>query len=209
MSQAKTKTAPKPLKRSAKQARSKATVETILEATAQILAREGLAKLNTNAIAKRAGVSVGSIYEYFSNKREIIDALLDRHLAQGEAAVLEGAAILNEDPSPEDVVRALVSGAVRLHENDPALHRVLSTQIELDEAQRQRVEGLRTSLIAAISNALAASVEEPQIKATILVDTADALAHRWIVDEVGTLVPAETLAAEMTKMLSAYIAAPG
>ena len=203
------KTDTKPLKRSAKQARAKATVEAILEASAQILSREGLGKLNTNAIARRAGVSVGSVYEYFSNKREIIDALLDRHLAQGEAALLEGAAVLAEDPSPDDVIEALVAGAVRLHQNDPDLHRVLSSQIELTEAQQERIDALRTGLIQAITSALTPSVPDPKIKATILVDTADALAHRWIVDEVGSLIAPEHLSREMTRMLSAYVALPG
>lgn len=208
MSKLKTESSAKALKRSAKQARSKATVEAIVEASAQILSREGVAGLNTNAIAKRAGVSVGSVYEYFSNKREIVDLLLDRHLSEGETALLEGAARLSEDPSPSEVVAALVTGAIRLHQNDPELHRVLSSEIALTKEQQARIDNLRTGLIQAIAAALAPAVEEPVIKATLLVDTADALAHRWIVDDVGSHLPAERLTEEMTKMLTRYIEAP-
>ncbi len=208
MAKLKTESSAKALKRRAKQARSKATVEAIVEASAQILSRDGVAGLNTNAIAKRAGVSVGSVYEYFSNKREIVDLLLDRHLSEGETALLEGAALLSEDLSPRDVVGTLVAGAIRLHQNDPKLHRALSSEIALTEAQQQRIDNLRTGLIQAIAAALAPAVDEAQIKATMLVDTADALAHRWIVDEVGSLIPAERLTEEMTKMLTSYIEAP-
>jgi len=195
----------KRLKRNAKQARAKATVEAIVEAAAQILARKGAPGLNTNAVARRAGVSVGSVYEYFSNKHEIVDFLLDRHLAEGEAALRDGAANLGVDPSPSDVIEALVDGAIRLHQNDPELHRVLSSEIALDQDQQKRVDNLRLGLIGAVSAALARSQEDPEIKATILVDTADALAHRWIVDEAGTPIPADRLASEMTKMLKAYL----
>lgn len=195
----------KPLKRRAKQARSKATVEAIVEAAAQILSGQGLAGLNTNAIAKRAGVSVGSVYEYFADKRAIVDLLLDRHLGDGEAALRSGAAILGSDPKPADIVDALVAGSIQLHQADPQLHRVLSSEVVLSESQAQRVADLRAGLTAGIAAMLANSVEDPQLKATILVDTADALAHRWIVDDAGTPVAAERLAGEMRVMLGAYL----
>ena len=61
-----------------RQARSAATVEAILDASAHILERGGLEALNTNAIAERAGVSIGSLYQYFPGKDAILAALIRR-----------------------------------------------------------------------------------------------------------------------------------
>ena len=69
---------PQPRK-SPRQLRSQHTVETILQATARILATHGYAGTNTNLIAETAGVSVGSLYQYFPNKNALIAALHDRH----------------------------------------------------------------------------------------------------------------------------------
>jgi len=74
-----------------RQARSLATVEVILAAAARVLSRESLAGFNTNRIAEVAGVSVGSLYQYFPNKTALVVALIEREqarLAEGlEAAV--------------------------------------------------------------------------------------------------------------------------
>lgn len=70
-----------------KQARSGATVEAILEAAAQIFERRGYAAGTTNRIAERAGVSIGSLYQYFPNEDAILVALVHQHLAEGMAAL--------------------------------------------------------------------------------------------------------------------------
>ena len=62
-----------------KQSRAKATVDAIVTATAQVLAREGFGKTNTNRVAKAAGVSIGSLYQYFPNKDALLAALINRY----------------------------------------------------------------------------------------------------------------------------------
>ncbi len=74
-------------RKSARQARSAATVEVIIEAAARILETGGLPSFTTNAIAERAGVSVGSLYQYFPNKDAITRALIRRELETLELAV--------------------------------------------------------------------------------------------------------------------------
>lgn len=61
-----------------KQDRSKSTVDAILEAVTHIIDKDGPLGLNTNKIAEKAGVSVGSLYQYFKNKESIIEAILLR-----------------------------------------------------------------------------------------------------------------------------------
>ena len=63
------------------QARSKNTVNSILSASRLILLNEGVLKFSTNTIAKKSGVSVGSIYQYFQSKEKILDALLEIELS--------------------------------------------------------------------------------------------------------------------------------
>lgn len=65
-----------------RQGRSQATVDTILAAATRVLSRESLAGFNTNRVAEVAGVSVGSVYQYFPNKAAIVVALIDRDHAQ-------------------------------------------------------------------------------------------------------------------------------
>lgn len=70
-----------------RQARAQATVETILEAAAQLLERDGEAGFNTNALAERAGVSIGTLYRYFADKRAILLALARREKARHDAVI--------------------------------------------------------------------------------------------------------------------------
>src|SRR5262245_64335397 len=69
------------------QARARATMETIFEATARIIERDGIAALNTNRIAERAGVGIGTLYEYFPNKEAILIAMARQRLAEDERLV--------------------------------------------------------------------------------------------------------------------------
>lgn len=190
--------------RTAKQARSKATVDAIIEAATRILAETGWASLNTNAIAARAGVSVGSIYEYFPNKQAILDVIIDQHLEAGEALLAEAASEIRGPVAPDSVVEALVSGFIRLHSDDPRLHRALSSEVPITTAQRVRIEVLRDRIVAMVALALGPYTEEAQLKSALLVDTADSLAHRWLVDEVGLPVSADRMTAEAIRMLKGY-----
>ena len=68
-----------------KQGRARSTVSAILEGAARVLAERGWAGFNTNLVAERAGVSIGSLYEYFPNKQAIADTLVSEHLTKAEA----------------------------------------------------------------------------------------------------------------------------
>ncbi|MBW4331476.1 TetR/AcrR family transcriptional regulator [Stakelama sp. CBK3Z-3] len=94
------------------QARSKQTVETILEATARILEEEGGENLTTNHLARRAGFSIGTIYQYFPNREAIVLALIER---QREATWRRIETVL--DDGRFDTAEAKVRQIVRiLHE---------------------------------------------------------------------------------------------
>ncbi|HVN27197.1 MAG TPA: helix-turn-helix domain-containing protein, partial [Candidatus Binataceae bacterium] len=66
-------------RKSASQERSRATVDALLEATARVLIKEGYDRASTNRIAEVAGVSIGSLYQYFPSKEALVAAVIDRH----------------------------------------------------------------------------------------------------------------------------------
>jgi AcrR family transcriptional regulator len=99
-----------------------------LEATARILIREGFGKASTNRIAEVAGVSVGSLYQYFPSKEAIVAALIDRHRQEIARAVQKELADAMQLPLAQGV-RKLVRVAIKAHRIDPALHRSLTEQI--------------------------------------------------------------------------------
>jgi len=92
-----------------RQQRSQVTVEAIFEAVAQIVATQGEEALTTNRIAERAGVSVGSLYQYFPSKEAILSAMLDQHC---DRVLLDLDALLaqarQEGWTPEEQVRRYV-----------------------------------------------------------------------------------------------------
>ena len=98
---------PEAKRRIPRQARAAGTVEAILEAPAQILEAGGLAALTTNAVAARAGVSIGTLYQYFDDKNAILLALARRETADTVSRLARDA-LAAPDRSPEQRVRAAV-----------------------------------------------------------------------------------------------------
>lgn len=111
------------------QARSQATVEAIVEAAAHLIGCKGLDGFNTNAVAERAGVSIGSLYQYFPNKDAIMAALIRR--TQEERAVALGAVLAQPHASLADLVRAVVSAVNRQHREQS----LLAAAIDHEEAR--------------------------------------------------------------------------
>lgn len=191
--------------RKPKQDRSKATVAAILKAAAQILARQGWDGFNTNRVAQRAGVSIGSLYEYFPNKQAIVEAIADDHLSKGEALLTAASSWFGPTSKPDDIVRALVDAMIVLHKDDPQLHRVLSSEVPISPIIRERVEKLRNAAVDVLAGALEHRIGQNRIAAQMLFDVADAAVHRWFVDDDGKLAAPDRLAKHLKLMMSAYL----
>lgn len=110
-----------------RQARSRATFDAIIEATARVLVAEGYDRLNTNRVAQVAGVSVGSLYQYFPNKESLVLAVIRDHSIK----MIELLAVSAQDlaDAPIDVaVRTYVRSTIAAHASAPELHRALVQQ---------------------------------------------------------------------------------
>src|SRR5450432_2058576 len=119
-----------------KQERSQAMVESILEAAARVFGKEGYARATTNRIAIAAGVSVGSLYQYFPSKDPIAVELLRRYRESLVALVSERLARVEHAPFAE-VVGELLSMLLKHQAINPALHRVLIEQVLRTGARRE------------------------------------------------------------------------
>ena len=141
--------------RQPRQRRAQVTVDAVLDSVARLLekgARDGAADpgragprgrfgaVTTNRIAEVAGVSIGSVYQYFPNKQAIYDALLERHLERMEQ-LIDDKLRAPSSATLADRVRGLVEGMVAAHAMDPELHELLLTELphRTDPVRQERV----------------------------------------------------------------------
>src|SRR5579862_2660732 len=107
-----------------RQERSLATVDAILDATARVLCTTGYDRASTNRVAMAAGVSVGSLYQYFPSKEALVAALVDRHVEQMTSLVKAKLAEVATGPI-DAAVRTIIQAMFDAHAVDPVLHKVL------------------------------------------------------------------------------------
>lgn len=166
------------------QARARRTVDAILGAAAQVFARRGYAGATTNHIAARAGVSIGSVYEYFGDKNAILVALLERHIDDAERA-LEAVAAGAE--SFGAMTRAAVTAMVELHAREPALHRVLFEETPRPPAVRRRLADVEHRTVEAVAavlvlHGLSGDASSALATAKTVARLVEGLTHRSVLD---------------------------
>jgi len=190
-----------------RQARSRLTVEALLDAAAQVFERHGYAAGTTNRIAERAGVSIGSLYQYYPNKDAILVALVEQHLDEGAAAAGPVLAALAADVPPiEDGMRRLVEAMVALHRDRPALHRVLFEEAPRPPALRRRLEELEeaaTAAVAAYLRASGATDRDPSRAARMVVRVVETVTHELVLRPRG--VPVDAHVDEAVVLLTRYL----
>ncbi len=122
------KAATSPVRRRPKQLRARQTVDAILDAIIRLLKREGFDAITTNRIAEVAGVSIGSLYQYFPDKRAIFAALHERHIEEIDRMV-ETTLVKHAGSSLDELIRAMIGAMVDAHTTDPKLYELLSTEV--------------------------------------------------------------------------------
>jgi AcrR family transcriptional regulator len=196
-------------RKEASQERSRATVDALVEATARILVREGFDKASTNRIAEVAGVSVGSLYQYFPSKEALVAAVIERH-RQEIMQVVRGELAEAANQPMEQGVRTLVAVAVKAHRVDPKLHRVLAEQIprvgRLEKAEtfnRENYALFRAYLESHRDEIRAADLE---LAAFICVTAIEAVTHNAVLHHKMVSYEAmEALVDEATRLVLGYL----
>jgi AcrR family transcriptional regulator len=190
-----------------RQARSLATVEAILVATARVLTRDGYDHASTNKIAEEAGASVGLLYQYFPSKESLVAALIDRHLLHMTALLETNLDVLRDATLPV-AARALVKLMIAAHAHNPKLHKVIAEQVprvgrlnRIHDVERQVGERVRALLEMRRSELRR---EDLDLATFVLVTAVEALTHRATVDETGKFDD-DALADEVTDMVVRYV----
>lgn len=189
-------------------------MEVILAAAARVLARAGYAATTTNHVAAKAGVSIGSLYEYFPSKDAILVTLVERHLDEAERELGRALAELGEArTSLDETIARLVRVMVELHAGDPDLHRVLFEEAPMPVHLRSRVARLE----AWMANEVARLLEGHGIEAgaartagAMAVQVVESLTHRLVVygggaSGKGRYEGADPHVAEISLLLLAYL----
>lgn len=184
-------------------------MEAILDATARVLVEEGEAQATTNRIAAVAGVSIGSLYQYFPNKQALVRALLERHLAQVQALRPPELGLGASLPLPERL-RRVIDWHLTAHAADPALHRVLTALAPqvfgadaLRDFERFYQRSVRDALLPYAEQLRPKNLE---LAAFVVAQCLESLTHGAVVHH-PTLLDREELAREMTLLLSRYLGA--
>ena len=178
-------------------------------AAAQVFRRQGYAASTTDRIAERAGVSVGSIYQYFPNKDAVLVALAERHIDTGFRIVRELLAeALLEVPPIEALLRRFITAMIALHEHEPELHRLLFEEAPLPSSVRRRLRKRENEFAGEVRALLEAHPEvhmhDPKTTAYMLVHSVDALVHNFILHPPDG-IETNQLSEELVRMLLRHL----
>jgi AcrR family transcriptional regulator len=191
-----------------RQQRSAQTVRAVLTAAAEAFARDGFAQSSINAIAQRAGVSIGSLYRYYPSKEAVLVALIEEHTLQTLEGLEQTLASVQPLPLP-DAIRRVVLAMVEAHRSP--LHRTLAR--ELDELGRleELVAVVDRRAGQAVEGFLASRAHELRpldvpLASFLMVRGVDGLVHAALVDRPE--LPLEVLTDELVALVLGYLTGP-
>lgn len=153
------------------------SVEAIVEAAEQLLEREGLDALTTNRVAEQAGVSIGTLYQYFPNKFALAAAIFDRHRAEYQAMFTSA---LAAHRTPRDIICAIGDSLLDMFARRPNIHRSLR-QLRSAAEVHERIDAMLNAMIDGMTRVLVAGGRFPPERARdfafVLVHGADGIAN--------------------------------
>ncbi|MDP8257728.1 MAG: TetR/AcrR family transcriptional regulator [Candidatus Alcyoniella australis] len=199
-------------RKAAIQQRSQFTVQQILEAATQVFSKHGYAGTTTNHIAQRAGVSIGSLYQYFPNKGAILHELVKMHLEQSTAMLdqfldsIDGTTV-----DLHDILQTAVRITLELHTQNPQLHYVLLSEAIWPAEVMQQLHAIEDRFAALVQQLLASRPQvthrHPEHAAYLMVHIVKDLAHEFVVHPPQEM-DQEQFIEEIVVLLEAYLAAP-
>ncbi len=190
------------------QRRSEVTVQAVFEACIQVLLDKGIERLTTTRVAARAGVSVGTLYQYFPNKEALLAAVLQHHLSGVRDAVTgieEGV----RGKSLAEIVDALINALFDAKFADPAtskaLYAVVAVVGESDAVMRLTMEAQAT-IIRLLSTASDRSFPHVE-SASFILSTAVTGPVQALLDRNGSVVQIDNVRQQLKLLSLAYLRA--
>jgi AcrR family transcriptional regulator len=193
------------------QKRAKATVDDILAASAQVFEEYGYAAGTTNRIAKRAGVSIGTVYQYFPSKEAIAVALLEQHVVSTTHHLHEWVGhMVVERHGLREALQDYVAGVLSMHAGSPRLQHILLEETTLPERVHLALLEAERSAANTMSGLLRVYPEIPrprlEIAGFMVVQTVESLTHRFAAHpDQQQLVSQPRFIDELVAMLEAYL----
>jgi AcrR family transcriptional regulator len=197
------------LRRAPQQARSRLTLDQILTAAAQVFASRGYAAGSTNHIARRAGVSIGSLYQYFPNKEAMVVLLLERHVQQAEAVLEEllAEAVTTAAPLDEALTR-FVEAMVALHADAARVQKVLIEEGARIPRARSLIQQGEARMCAGVEALLRSrddlAIRRPRHAAFFIVHSVEHLVHQFVLAPPPGLGK-RAFVAELVALLHGYL----
>jgi AcrR family transcriptional regulator len=189
-----------------KQDRSRDTVDALLKATVDLLVDEGYERASTNRIALKAGVSIGSLYQYFPNKESLIGELIDRHYQEMADLCRQGAARYGDAPL-KTMIREIIKSMVAVHALNPRLHLVLQEQVprvgklrKLDELHLVGREIVKAELLKRPQEV---RVRDVELSSLFVVEVVDRLLHATLTQ--SSAYDEAVIVEEIADLLEAYL----
>jgi AcrR family transcriptional regulator len=202
---ARIRTAPR---KSPTQQRSRATVDAIVDATARVLVRDGYDALSTNRVAQEAGVSVGSLYQYFPGKEALVAAVMERYASRLQENIAERMKSAPPAATAEDVATEMIRAMLVAQQAEPRLHRALVEQVPRIGALRRLHELFSNYelLVEAwlLENADRIEVQDAKMAAFVLVAAVEGLVNRATLDRPD-LVASGRLEEQILRLVLAYV----
>jgi AcrR family transcriptional regulator len=190
------------------QARSAASVDAILEATIQVLLSVGKERLTTTRVASRAGVAVGTLYQYFPNKSALLQAVLKRHFAEITDAV-ELACKEQKGRTLQQMVTALVAAFLTAKMRDVKTSAALySVSSDVDGARIVQQMGVRTNkaIVQMLATARDPLTTDPELVASVLQGTMAGVSRR-LLESAAPEKQFDTFRRELIILACAYVGA--
>lgn len=197
------------MRKSPQQARSRDMVERIVAAGREVLVASGYDAFSTNRVAAAAGVSPGSLYQYFPDKAAILDVVIDRYWSEVAEDVAASLADRIGELGPA-MVRDTADALVSALEADPVVLRVVAEELPIGRnrdrraALERRVRELATTLLAARPET--STRPSPAVAAWVVVLAVENLALRWVLDQPEA-VSRDQLLDEMVALVGGYLSA--
>ncbi len=187
------------------QPRSINTCEAILEASAQVFTGLGYVRTTTNRIAERAGVSIGSLYQYFPNKDAILVALLERHMASGPE-ILSGK--IRPGMSLKEIITVAIETAIEVNERDPELHKILDEDVlyppHIQKIIRSNEKLYSKTIEERMTAEYPGKYENPALSSELVVFVIKMSCH-WLIMERRDEFDKGAFIGELNRMICSYL----
>lgn len=183
-------------------------VETIVQATTRVLLKDGYEACSTNRVAEAAGVSIGSVYQYFPDKEALVMAVMERYQAGLHEGLVARLAELG-DADLESAVRGMVSAFLEVPRLQPRLYRVLLEQVPRIGALK-RLHELHAQYVPLVEAWLEAhraevGVTSPSVAAWVLIAAVEGVLTRVMLERPGW-VELGILEEQVTRLVLNYLA---